>query len=42
MIVDNTKGLSLLVKLHGDRMLSLGAVGGALAAAAWLSSLYLL
>lgn len=42
MIVERTRGLSLLVTLQWDRMLTLGAVGGALAAGAWLCSLYLL
>lgn len=42
LIVERTKGLSLLVTLHWDRMLNLAAVGSALAAGAWLCSLYLL
>ena len=42
MIVESTRGLSLLVTLQWDRMLNLAAVGGALAAGAWLCSLYLL
>ena len=40
-LVDGTKGLSLLVTLQWDRILYLGAVSGALAAGAWLCSLYL-
>ena len=41
-LVENTKGLSLFVTLQWDRMLNLAAVGGALAAGAWLCSLYLI
>lgn len=40
-IVEGTRGLSLLVTLQWDRVLNLAAVGGALAAGAWLCSLYL-
>ena len=41
-LMENTKGLSLFVTLQWDRMLNLAAVGGALAAGAWLCSLYLI
>ncbi len=40
-LVDGTRGLSLLLTLHWDRMFNLVAVSGALAAGAWLCSLYL-
>lgn len=41
-IMHSSRGLSLLVTLQWDRMLNLAAVGGALAAGAWLCSIYLL
>jgi hypothetical protein len=41
-ILDNTRGLSLLLTLQWDRMLNLAAVGGALAAGSWLCSIYVL
>lgn len=41
-ITEHTRGLSLLVSLHWDRMLNLAAVTAALTAGAWLCSIYLL
>ncbi len=41
-ILENTRGLSLVVSLHWDRVLGLATVGAALAAGAWLCSIYLL
>lgn len=41
-ILEGTRGLSLIVRLHWDRMIHTGAVVGGLAAGAWLCSLYLL
>lgn len=40
-IMESTRGLSVLVKVGGDRVLGLAAVGVALAAGAWLCALYL-
>ena len=40
-IIERTRGQSLLVTLQWDRVLHLATVGGALAAGAWLCSLYL-
>lgn len=40
-IMESTRGLSVLVRVGGDRLLGLAAVGTALAAGAWLCALYL-
>lgn len=40
-IMQGTRGLSFIFRLQWDRLFHTGAVGGALAAGAWLCSLYL-
>jgi hypothetical protein len=40
-IMETTRGLSILVRVGGDRLLGLAAVGAALTAGAWLCALYL-
>lgn len=40
-LMDNARGLSVLAHLHKDKVLHLGAVGGALLAGAWLVGLTL-
>ncbi len=39
--MESTRGLSILVRVGGDRVISVAAVGAALAAGAWLCALYL-